>query len=252
MRPVYYYIYDEFTQDKKYQKELAAIERRLTDLELGGKISRLALFRSPEELIRDELKQGVTTVVVVGNDSTVFKVLDIVTEYGVTLGIIPVGEKNSIATALGIPEGELACDTLSARITETLDTGFVNGKRFLTRAVIENFAGDISCGTFAVFPSPEGKLEVRNLFVGAEGEPVMPKDGFLHLTLTTEGPSRSWSLFSRNKRHTSHIPLQTFTVTTPSVVNMQIDEDVLEDRRFTVGVDPNTLKVVTGRDRLFS
>lgn len=252
MRPVYYYIYDEFTQEKKYQKELAAIERRLTDLELGGKISRLALFRSPEDLIRDELKRGVSTVVVVGNDATVFKVLDVVTEYDVTLGVIPVGEKNSIATALGVPDGELACDTLSARIVENLDTGFINGKRFLTRAVIENFSGEISCGTFAVFPAPEGKLEVRNLFVGAEGEPVMPKDGFLHLTLSTQGPSSSWSIFGRNKKHVSHIPLQTFTITTPSVVSMQIDDDILEDKRFTIGVDPHTLKVITGRDRLFT
>lgn len=246
---MYYYIYDEFTQEKRYQKELAAIERRLTDLELSGKISRLALFRHPEELIREELKRGVTTVVVVGNNETVFKVLDVVAEHGATLGIIPLGDNNTIAESLGVPEGELACDTLSARIVETLDTGFINGKRFLTRVVFEAFHGEVSCGTYVVYPAPRCQLEVRNLYT-EDGSPSHPKDGYLDITVTVEGNS-SWSLFGRAKHHVSRIPLPTFTIECTSVVKALVDEEVLEDKTFTVGVDPLTIKVVTGRDRLF-
>ena len=33
---MYYYIYDEFVQDQKYEKELLRIENRLADLGLSG------------------------------------------------------------------------------------------------------------------------------------------------------------------------------------------------------------------------
>ena len=66
----YYYVYDEFVQDPKFERDLAQIETRLTDLGISGKIARLALFRDPTELIRDEVRKGAKTIVAVGNDVT--------------------------------------------------------------------------------------------------------------------------------------------------------------------------------------
>ncbi len=119
---MYYYVYDEFVQDQKYERELAQIESRLTDLGISGKIARLALFRDPEEMIRDEVRKGVKTVIAVGNDVTLRKVIDAVSSLGATLGVIPIGkESNSIAGILGVPSGVAACDTISARIVEEID-----------------------------------------------------------------------------------------------------------------------------------
>ena len=42
---MYCYVYDEALQDRRFERELAYIETRLTDLGIAGKIARLALFR---------------------------------------------------------------------------------------------------------------------------------------------------------------------------------------------------------------
>ena len=88
---MYFYIYDSFLHDKRFERDLAAIETRLTDLGVSGKIGRLTPFVSARGLVRDEARRGAQTVVVVGNDATVAKVVEGLGEEKVTLGIIPVG-----------------------------------------------------------------------------------------------------------------------------------------------------------------
>ncbi len=72
---MYLYIYDEDVQDKRFEREMAALENRLTDLGISGKVIRMALFRHAAENIRDEARRGATTVVVVGKDQTLTRVL---------------------------------------------------------------------------------------------------------------------------------------------------------------------------------
>ncbi|KKR89303.1 MAG: hypothetical protein UU36_C0035G0001, partial [Candidatus Uhrbacteria bacterium GW2011_GWE2_41_1153] len=36
--PMYYYVYDEFIQDPRFERDLALIETRVTDLGIAGKI----------------------------------------------------------------------------------------------------------------------------------------------------------------------------------------------------------------------
>ncbi|EKD32917.1 MAG: hypothetical protein ACD_76C00116G0003, partial [uncultured bacterium] len=48
---MYYYVYDDFVQDKRFEKDLQKIENRLTDLGISGKIARLALFKHADELV---------------------------------------------------------------------------------------------------------------------------------------------------------------------------------------------------------
>jgi len=95
---MYYYIYDNYLTDKKYEKELDKIKTRLLDLEIQGKHEKLTLLKSIDELVKDEIKRGATTVVAVGNDKTFLKLVDVIAQSGVTLGLIPVGkEDNNLA-----------------------------------------------------------------------------------------------------------------------------------------------------------
>ena len=103
---MYYYVYDEFVQDPKFERDLALIETRLTDLGIAGKIARLALFRDPKELIRDEIRKGAKTIVAVGNDITLRRVIDAVGDSGVVIGVVPVGKDgNILSSILGIAVG---------------------------------------------------------------------------------------------------------------------------------------------------
>src|SRR5688572_7555620 len=163
---MYYYVYDEFVQDPKFERELSQIETRLTDLGINGKIARLALFRDASELIQDEIRKGVKTVVAVGNDLTLRKVIDAAANGGVAIGIIPLGsEDNFIADMLGMPHGVAACEVISARIIEELDTGVVNSRRFINHFELQSDSQvTILCDRkFTLTPKKRAEIEVRNL-----------------------------------------------------------------------------------------
>lgn len=266
---MYLYVYDAFVQDRRYEKEIQKVENRLTDLGIAGKIVRLGLFRRADEFIRDEVKRGgATSVVAVGNDATVRQVIDVVADMKVVLGIIPFGPDNTIARLLGIPEGEAACDVLSARIVENIDAGVVNGKRFICNVSIPAAKAEINCeGNYKVTPQGRGTIEVRNLFApglrvaqaasslsrGGEGEkgPISnPLDGRLEVVLQISAKSSGMS-FWKKIRGRSVLPLKSLEVRAQDPVVALMDGVPIEGTRFDFSVEPGSLKVVTGKNRMF-
>lgn len=127
---MYFYLYDSFLQDKKYDKLLGDIEARLIDLSIQGRTSKLNILNDMKEMITDMVRQGAGTVVVLGDDKTVSKAINSIVGLEVILGIIPIGCKNTLAGHLGIPEGLAACEVLSQRIKERIDVAHVNGNYF--------------------------------------------------------------------------------------------------------------------------
>lgn len=252
---MYLYIYDEFIQDKRYEKDVLQIENRLTDLGIAGKIARLALFRDPVEMIRDEIRRGVTNVIVVGNDQTVRKILDVAAEGKVTLGLIPLGTPDALAHVLGVPPGLAACDVLSTRIVETIDLGVVNNRRFLNALVFPNFKAELVCeNAYRITPRAPATLEILNLGAGSEpppgGHTVNPSDGRLEAVLRVKLP-KGWNPFSRAKTGESLIPGPAFSIRSDDPIKAFIDGEEIQATRFDVGVETNALRVITGRNRLF-
>jgi len=81
------------------------------------------------------LKADADLILVWGGDGTVQRVVDTVAGSHVTLGIIPAGTANLLATNLGIPmdlEGALDVALHGAR--RDLDVGVINGERFTVMA----------------------------------------------------------------------------------------------------------------------
>ena len=248
---MYYYVYDEFVQDPKFERELAQIETRLTDLGVSGKIARLALFRDATELIKDEVRKGAKTIVAVGNDLTLRKVIDAAADLGAALGIIPLGNgENNIARILGIPSGVAACDVISARIIEEIDTGAVNGQRFINSLVIEDARGiaiDIE-GKYRVTPIRNGSIEVRNLAMAEADVPVaLPTDGSVELVIRT--PEKSW--FGKKKNAVSLIPVEDVMMFSERPVQIRVDGELFEGQKFRVSVIHGQLRMITGKDRAF-
>jgi diacylglycerol kinase family enzyme len=247
------YIYDDFIQDKRFEKDVLQIENRLTDLGIAGKIARLALFRDAEEMIRDELRRGATTVIAVGNDHTVRKVLDVVAEHNVTFGLIPVGEPDVLARVLGLPQGVAGCDVLSARNVETIDIGMVNGRRFITGVSVPNFKAQLTCeGTFRITPKKAGNLEVCNIALGdGSTAAANPRDGKLEAVLKVAVPSGWLGWFGRKRIGTSVVPTQFVAIRSDKPIMVYADGEQMEGTRFDISIEPLTLKVITGRGRLF-
>ena len=139
------FLYDAKTNNKTFEKILAKIEIRITDLGLNGKIVRLGPTQSVAETIGNEVRKGANTIVAVGGNELFNQSLNAMAKLGAPdlagkktpLAFLPVGEKNAtIANLLGLGEAVASCDVLSARRIEKFRLGRANHHYFLTRAVI--------------------------------------------------------------------------------------------------------------------
>ena len=245
---MYCYLYDEFIQgNKRYERELLDIENRLTDLGIAGKISRLALFRNAEEMIRDEIDRGVKTVVVLGNDDTIRKVLDVISESKIVLGLIPIGPKNELARLLGIPNGVEACDVLSARRIEQIDVGTINGRKFITGVRVPDFRAELMCndGKYRVVPTSRADLEIQNL-----ADICNPCDGMLSANIHSS-VRKGWGPFARHEQTNSVLPFQFLAIRSEKPISLYADGEEMQGTRFDIGIEAMILKVIIGKSRVF-
>ncbi|MDA0208515.1 MAG: diacylglycerol kinase family protein [bacterium] len=247
---MYYYVYDEFVQDAKYDKLRAAIETRMTDLGISGKIARLALFRDAGELIRDEVKRGATTIIAVGNDDTLQKVIDPAASAGASIGIIPIGASNqTIAAMLGIPAGEAACEVLAARQIEAIDVGLVNKRYFLHEAHIPLHGGlEIICDESYRLSAKTGTIELRNLAFGDDiVPPGNPIDG--KIDFVKRYTKKGW--FSKKKEVATWIPMKNLHIRSENMIKMTIDGGIFEARELNISIVTGAMQLITGKDRIF-
>lgn len=244
---MYCYIYDDYLQsNRRYEKELMAIENRLTDLGIAGKIARLALFRDAEEMLRDEINRGVTTVVVVGNDETVHKVINVIIDRSVICGLIPIGPKNTLAKLLGVPEGVAACDVLSARRVETIDIGSINGQRFITGVTVPNVRAELTCDErYRIVPTAKADLQVCNLTSDAN-----PRDGLLQAVVHAS-VKHGWGWFSRRTETESILPFRSLAIRSEKPIALFADGSQMSGTHFDISIEPMMLKVITGKERMF-
>src|SRR3989339_1435479 len=142
---MYYYIYDQFLSHKKYDKIIAQIEGKITDLGIKDRIIKMSILKSVKELVMDALRKGATTIVAVGNDQTVNKVVNLIVAEPVVFGIIPIGDNNSIAKFLGINNPLSACEIISARKVETINLGEVNSEYFINSIKIHDHKLTLEC-----------------------------------------------------------------------------------------------------------
>jgi hypothetical protein len=194
------YIYDNYVNDRKFDNAIAKIETRITDLGLNGKIVRLGVMSSILATVENQLKQGVKTIVVVGNNylfhQTINALASLSNNYGqateIPLGFIPVGKKNNqIADALNIPLGEAACDIISARLLEKFDLGSANHLFFLTQAAVSTINTIIEIdANYTIEIKDPGEISIVSLplkTASIEGKKINPHDNVLDL-LISEGP----------------------------------------------------------------
>jgi diacylglycerol kinase family enzyme len=245
---VYSYIYDEFLQDRRYERELALVETRLTDLGITGKIVRLALFRDGVQVMRGEVKSGATTLVAVGNDDTLYRAIEAVGDTKTVVAFIPIGGTTPMAELLGIPQGVAACDILSARLVENIDLGEVNGRRFLHVAKFDGTNMTVMCEeSYTVTPLKKCAMELRNLAHPDEAGAVDPTDGKLSLIMRLP----RFSLLKK-REDIGVIPFKKARFFARGGGKMIVDGEEIEAQEFDVRSIPGRLRLVTGKDRKFT
>ncbi|MDD2807236.1 MAG: diacylglycerol kinase family protein [Patescibacteria group bacterium] len=257
---MYLYLYDSFLNDKKYSSLLAKIETRLTDLGIGGKIFRLSPLRNVSELINDEARAGAQTIVVVGNDKTFTQIINLAAKIDITIGIIPVGPDNKIATALGINSPENGCAVLASRTIEKIDLGKANGTYFLSSLTLSPGNVTIECeDQFKITPPPQQQISICNLKPAtANGFGTTsyfnPKDGLLEILIQPLTPlvRGLGQLFRRsNSQNHSIIPFKKIAIRSRGSISILTDGQRILKTPVEIEIAPKKLKIIVGKDRIF-
>ncbi len=245
---MYVYIYDDFLQDRRYERDIGLIETRLTDLGITGNVIRLAFFRDAQQVLQQEIRKGAKTIVAVGNDATLEKVLNAVEETRTVVGYIPITTENPFANLLGVPQGAAACDILSARLVEDLDIGEVNGRKFLHEAVMDGTGCVVACDEkFTLSVKRKAQFTFTNLSAEHPDVGVIsPTDG--KLTLVTRLPKLS--LFGK-KQDVGKVHVASMRVYAPKQITLQADGAKITAQEFFFKTLPGRLRVITGRERKF-
>jgi YegS/Rv2252/BmrU family lipid kinase len=111
--------------------------RRLLESEVGevAPWCEVRHSRTARREARRCVREGADLIVVWGGDGTVQRVVDAVAGADVTIGVIPAGTANLLATNLGIPTDlAAAVDVALHGSRRDLDVGVINGERFAVMA----------------------------------------------------------------------------------------------------------------------
>lgn len=244
---MYSYIYDEFLQDRRYERDLAVLETRLTDLGIMGKVTRLALFRDSLDVIRDEIDGGTETVVAVGNDQTFRRIVEAVGDSQTVIGYLPIGNKNVLADLLGIPPGAEAAEILSARLIQHIDLGEINSRRFFHVAEAEGSGFTIACeDSYTVTVPGRARISIRNVAFLDDAGIADPSDG--RLTIVMRHPR--FSLF-RKKEDISKLHVKKARLYAERHLRMLVDGEEIQAKEFDLRSIPGQLRLITGKERRF-
>jgi diacylglycerol kinase family enzyme len=256
---MYFYLYDSYLANRKFEKKLSQIEAKITSLGISGKVVRLNILKNAAELAKDAINKGAKTVVVIGNDKIVNQVIGALADTNVPLGIIPVGPKNEIAQVLGIPCNEYAPDVLSGRLIKTVDLGKVNGHYFLSHIQISGNKVDVSCEDeqYEIIPSHKvHQINICNLLkpkIESLGI-CNPKDGLLELV--TANQVSSWkSLFGKKKLQKDSLfyikKIRIKAHNSGKNIPVVVDGFRVIKTPITVEAAPSKLRVIVGKERFF-
>lgn len=254
---MYVYLYDNFVRAKKYASTLKALEISLTDYGIAGKTIRLNNYTDARPIIDDEIKRGATTIVMVGNDKTFGQVLSGSATAGCTFGFLPIGEGNSIAEVLGIPNSPEAATVLSRRRKERLDVGLMNNRYFISQlhvlpSKVEVFYDE----RFRVTAKEKMEVIVCNLqpFFWQRDKKdkathvVHPQDSKLEAFLR---PLTKKGWFGYTYESPSIFPFEEMEIRGTEPFAVEADGRATKEIRLKIGLARHKVEMIVGRDRKF-
>lgn len=234
------YIFDEFLNTKRYEKTVAAIETRITDLGLQGKNRHVGTLKSLASVVADELRNTPTTLVAVGNDATFSQIINAVKDRNITVGYIPVGTKHvELARFLGIENEEHACTTLSARLIEAVRPGLCNRAGiFIRQARIPTAETLLEInGLYTLHPDAGGTVSIHAAGARTPG------------TLDVRIDIEQRSLFRGSTESRSCIASKTVILNNNQDLPLVLDEAIQEKTPVEITVAPFTMKLIVGKNR---
>lgn len=243
------YIYDDYLARGKYNKAINRMEIRITDLGLNGKILRLSGIKNIKAAIENEIRLGAKTIVAVGNNQTINKIIgaiinaDVYDEFqkNTVLGIIPIGDDTSIAKSFGIKNEESACNILLARRVKKIDLGIAGNYYFLKQLTINSKGTTLKLNNFEIETANKGQVSVINLLDNKKDyiPKSSPHDGLLDVFIKT------------NKNDLSFINTKKVEIVNNQSEKVIIDEIIEVDTPIEAQIIKDAVTVIVGKNRSF-
>ena len=254
---MYVYLYDNFLRHKSFSSTIKAIEVRLTDYGIAGKILRLHNYIDVKPIIDDEIKRGAETIVIVGNDATFGQVLSRGATCDCIFGFLPLGPNNTIADVLGIPIGVSSCDILSRRRKEKLDVGWMNNRYFVSQLNVPPAKIEVIYDEkFKVSSKDKIEVVVCNLQPfywkrdkkDKEQQVVHPQDDKLEAFLRPLTKKRWWGY---KYEEPSVFPFEEMEIIGAEAFAVEADGKYSKESRLKIRLARNKIEMIVGRNRKF-
>jgi hypothetical protein len=239
------YIYDSYL--KKYGKTLNNVEIQIHKLNLNGRIVHAESVKNLDQIIKDEINNGIKTIVAVGNNETVNKTLGAIVRSaepgawaGIALGIIPIGPNNSIAETCGIKNEKMAGEILLARRVEKVNIAKANNFYFLSEAYIKARGTKLNIDNFSIDPIENGEIRIINLLVNRSAQNIKSnaQDNLLDLYIYN------------NPKKQSFFSVDELTLENPSQ-KLLLDNALEVETPAKISLINQKISLIVGKDRLF-
>jgi len=222
----------------------------LGDLGIAGETVSPSAARTIEELTHLGIIKGYSTIVAVGPESLVNKVITVLATQkeakDVVLGIIPDDFNSQIARKIGVKDLYAACEALKNRKLETVDLCLLEpNKYFLTDGTIETFFNQ------------EIYFSIENLQGKALANKVIIKPGlevfFYDKSLQGSPLSSFWRwLFGKEKPdiYSSFFKTKRLRIESQNSLSLKVAGQTLAKTPLTLHNRSRLLKIIAARDRI--
>jgi diacylglycerol kinase family enzyme len=224
----------------------------LGDLGIAGETVSSSAARTIEELTHLGIVKGYSTIVAVGDESLVNKIITVLaTEKlakDVVLGVIPNDFDSILAKKLNITDLRSACNALKFRKLETIDLCAVEpNKYFITEAVIEN---NRNHGIYFSKEGLQGRLEADQILI-KPGLEVFTHDR----ALEGNAPSKFYRwLFSRKQDdiYSSYFKTKKirFEAENNAAIPVKVAGEIIAKTPVTIHSRLRVLKIIVARDKM--
>lgn len=252
---MYVYLYDAFVKTGPYARVMNTIENRLTDLELTGKMVKLAPFTNPKAILYDELRNGAKTAIIIGDENTFSRVITRCADVDMVFGWIPVGRQVAMSEYLGIPYGADACQVVNAR--RIVGTGVlqVNDRYAIGEMHIPMTKLWLSIdGMYAMGPTGDGmEVAVCNLRILpwckddlARVQPTAAAQLLACIRPMAQEKRRFWQ---QQFSPLTVVPFVRMTVYSKTPFEMFLDGQRSKETRITIAMAGHRIRLITGKKR---
>ena len=197
------------------------------------------------EIIQQAAKEGIQTIVVIGNDQTFQQAINAVANTPLTLGYIPFDPASPIGLALHLPTGAPACEILAQRLLKKFDLGKINDYYFLLQAEALDSKITVDFGSYKITPTGKTKTFIYNFAPQNSQFQAFSDDCFLEVVVEQE----TKPIFSKLlKKHSlpSVFPFKKVKLSSAEPIGLRLDCQALVKTPAVAEVVKQAIKLVVG------